>query len=133
MMTPMAISPASILPSRALIRLASRSRGSEEGAPLAAFMTMRLPAPGRVHARDHRMAKASLCSPRIAEGIGQIVQCRTSEVGFTGGRTMTEPLSQTSTGAAVRRLRPLLLLPLLAMLPACQAVVLAPAGDIAAQ
>ncbi|WP_449254045.1 ubiquinol oxidase subunit II [Brevundimonas naejangsanensis] len=46
---------------------------------------------------------------------------------------MTEPLSQTSTGAAVRRLRPLLLLPLLALLPACQAVVLAPAGDIAAQ
>jgi len=33
----------------------------------------------------------------------------------------------------VRRLRPLLLLPLLALLPGCEAVVLAPAGDIAAQ
>jgi cytochrome o ubiquinol oxidase subunit II len=33
----------------------------------------------------------------------------------------------------VRRLRPLLLLPLLAMLPGCEAVVLSPAGDIAAQ
>lgn len=31
------------------------------------------------------------------------------------------------------RLRPLLLLPLLALLPGCEAVVLAPAGDIAAQ
>lgn len=33
----------------------------------------------------------------------------------------------------MRRLRPLLLLPLLALLPGCEAVVLAPAGDIAAQ
>jgi len=33
----------------------------------------------------------------------------------------------------VRRLRPLLLLPLLALLPGCEAVVLSPAGDIAAQ
>ena len=33
----------------------------------------------------------------------------------------------------MRRLRPLLLLPLLAMLPGCEAVVLAPAGDIAVQ
>lgn len=33
----------------------------------------------------------------------------------------------------MRRLRPLLLLPLLALLPGCEAVVLAPAGDIAVQ
>ena len=33
----------------------------------------------------------------------------------------------------MRRLRPLLLLPLLALLPGCAAVVLSPAGDIAAQ
>ena len=33
----------------------------------------------------------------------------------------------------MRRLRPLLLLPLLALLPGCEAVVLSPAGDIAAQ
>ena len=33
----------------------------------------------------------------------------------------------------MRRLRPLLLLPLLAMLPGCEAAVLSPAGDIAAQ
>lgn len=33
----------------------------------------------------------------------------------------------------MRRLRPFLLLPLLALLPGCEAVVLAPAGDIAAQ
>jgi cytochrome o ubiquinol oxidase subunit 2 len=46
---------------------------------------------------------------------------------------MTAPPSTDPTGTAVRRLRPLLLLPLLALLPGCEAVVLAPAGDIAAQ
>jgi cytochrome o ubiquinol oxidase subunit 2 len=46
---------------------------------------------------------------------------------------MTEPAPNFRTGAFVRRLRPLLILPLLALLPGCEAVVLSPAGDIAAQ
>lgn len=50
-----------------------------------------------------------------------------------GPSTMTVPEPSSSTGTDVRRLRPLLLLPLLALLPGCEAVVLSPAGDIAAQ
>jgi cytochrome o ubiquinol oxidase subunit 2 len=46
---------------------------------------------------------------------------------------MIVPEPHFRTGAFVRRLRPLLLMPLLALLPGCEAVVLSPAGDIAAQ
>jgi cytochrome o ubiquinol oxidase subunit 2 len=46
---------------------------------------------------------------------------------------MIVPEPSSRTGTAVRRLRPLLLLPLLALMSGCEAVVLSPAGDIAAQ
>ncbi|MEG0818350.1 MAG: ubiquinol oxidase subunit II, partial [Brevundimonas sp.] len=50
-----------------------------------------------------------------------------------GRRTMIVPEPSSRTGTAVRRLRPLLLLPLLALMSGCEAVFLSPAGDIAAQ
>ncbi|MBN9274660.1 MAG: ubiquinol oxidase subunit II, partial [Mesorhizobium sp.] len=77
---------------------------------------------------------------RRGMGIGQIVQCRGAAAEFSPQaryRTATMHGADNATGhqgqRSMRRFGTLLLLPLIGLLSGCDFVVLAPAGDIAAQ